>query len=128
MITATRQTDVVAMPVERIDGTTAARVRALLYDAIDGARTAAPGPPGEVIADLSGVQVVDAVGLGVLVGAHHRAAQDGTRFRLRAVPVRVARVLYATRLTRLLPVESRHPEVAITISGPGIRPLGHRLG
>jgi anti-sigma B factor antagonist len=51
------------------------------------------------------VDLVDATGLGVLVGAHRRAVMRGRRVVLRNVSARVSRILRATRLNRILSVE-----------------------
>ena len=60
---------------------------------------------GELVVDLSGVELLDAIGLGVLVDVHRRARLADRRLVLRAATPRVARLLAATRLDRVLSVE-----------------------
>jgi anti-anti-sigma factor len=55
--------------------------------------------------DLHDCELVDATGLGVLVGAHRRADRVGRRLVLQRVPERIERLLLATRLHRVLVVE-----------------------
>ena len=81
-----------------LDGRHTSDVRARLHGALD--RT-----DGDVVVDLSRVDLLDAPGLGVLVGAHRRARELGRHLVLRAVPPRILRLLAATRLDRILNVE-----------------------
>ena len=53
----------------------------------------------------SDVEIWDASGLGVLVGANRKARQCGRRLVLADVPPRQLRLLRATRLSRALTVE-----------------------
>jgi anti-anti-sigma factor len=57
------------------------------------------------VVDLAGLELLDATGLGVLVGAHRRARRDGRELVLRATPARVTRLLRALRLDRVLILE-----------------------
>ncbi|MER6830515.1 STAS domain-containing protein [Streptosporangium sp. NPDC000563] len=82
----------------RLDVGTVARVRPRLHEAVDSGR-------GDLIVDLSGLEMIDATGLGVLVGTHRRAVSAERRLILRRVPPRVMRVLAVTRLNRVLTVE-----------------------
>ncbi|MFF4411056.1 STAS domain-containing protein [Streptosporangium sp. NPDC001559] len=82
----------------RLDVGTVAVVRPRLHTAVDSG-------DGDLIVDLSGLEMIDATGLGVLVGTHRRALETGRRLVLRGVPVRVMRVLAVTRLNRVLIVE-----------------------
>lgn len=82
----------------RLDARHAAEAR----DALHGAIAAGTG---ELQVDLSAVELIDATGLGVLVGAHRRARLDGRDLVLRGVPPRVGRLLARTRLGRVLAVE-----------------------
>ena len=84
---------VVALPA-RLDVGTSAEVRAEIHRALDEHE-------GDVVLDLSAVEVVDAAGLGVLVGLRRRAYEDGRVVVLRETPPRVVRLLNATRLSRL---------------------------
>lgn len=82
----------------RLGATTVADVRNALADAVE--RSA-----GDLVVDLQGVELVDATGLGVLVGAHRRADRAGRRLVLRNVPDRIDRLLVATKLHRVLCVD-----------------------
>jgi anti-anti-sigma factor len=82
-----------------LDVHSVAEVRSALHTAIDVAG-------GELVVNLAEVDVLDATGLGVLVGAHRRAVRGGTRMILRDVPPRMLRLLRATRLHRVLEMES----------------------
>lgn len=82
----------------RLGAATVADVRAALSSAIDAGA-------GDLVVDLGSVDLVDATGLGVLVGAHRRADRAGRRLVLRAVPERIERLLLITRLHRVLVVE-----------------------
>ncbi|ACZ84672.1 STAS domain-containing protein [Streptosporangium roseum] len=89
----------------RLDVGTVAGVRPRLHDAVDSGR-------GDLIVDLSGLEMIDATGLGVLVGTHRRALAAERRLILRGVPPRVMRVLAVTRLNRVLTVELSMAAVA----------------
>lgn len=82
----------------RLDVGTVAGVRPRLHDAVDSGH-------GDLIVNLSGLEMIDATGLGVLVGTHRRALAAERRLILRGVPPRVMRVLAVTRLNRVLTVE-----------------------
>lgn len=79
----------------RLDVAAAADVRLALADAVD---TGA----GDLVLDLAALEVVDATGLGVLVGAHRRAGRSGRTLVLHDVPPRIGRLLRRTRLDRVL--------------------------
>ena len=79
----------------RIDVHHAADVRLELASAVDSGH-------GELVLHLSGVEAVDATGLGVLVGAHRRAQRQGRSLVLQDVPAQVDRLLVLTRLNRIL--------------------------
>lgn len=84
----------------RLSASTVGGVRDALADALaDGT--------GDVVVDMSGVELIDATGLGVLVGAHRRAQHVDRRLVLRALPERIDRLLIATRLHRVLTIEER---------------------
>lgn len=91
--------------VGRLDVRGAAAARDALHEAL--ARGA-----GRLVVDLSGVELLDATGLGVLVGAHRRARLDGRELVLRDAGPRVARLLSLTRLDRVITVERRRPVLA----------------
>jgi anti-sigma B factor antagonist len=82
----------------RLSARTVADVRAALVEAI------AAGT-GDLTVDISGVHLVDASGLGVLVGAHRLALRSERRLVLRGVPERIERLLAVTHLNRVLTVE-----------------------
>jgi anti-anti-sigma factor len=88
--------------VGRLDVSTVADVRLALHEAVDLGSA-------DLLVDLSGVEFVDASGLGVLVGTHRRAGRAGRRLVLRNVPDRVLRLLALTRLNRVLHVEELSP-------------------
>ncbi|GAA2989206.1 STAS domain-containing protein [Streptosporangium longisporum] len=82
----------------RLDVGTVAGVRPRLHEAVDTGN-------GDLIVDLSELEMIDATGLGVLVGTHRRALSAERRLILRGVPPRIMRVLAVTRLNRVLTVE-----------------------
>jgi anti-sigma B factor antagonist len=88
---------VVTMP-SRVDVSASAEVRAALHAALDTTE-------GDLVVDLAAVELVDAAGLGVLVGVRRRAANDDRAVVLRSTPPRVRRLLGATRLARLFVLE-----------------------
>jgi anti-anti-sigma factor len=79
----------------RLDVAVATDVRLALADAMGHGG-------GELVLDLSGLDAVDATGLGVLVGAHRHAGREGRTLVLRDVGPTVARLLRLTRLDRVL--------------------------
>jgi anti-anti-sigma factor len=82
----------------RLAASTVAEVRAALVAAISAGT-------GDLIVDIANVELVDASGLGVLVGAHRLALREERRLVLRAVPPRIDRLLAVTHLNRVLAVE-----------------------
>lgn len=89
----------------RLDVGTVAGVRPRLHDAVDSGE-------GDLIVDLSELEMIDATGLGLLVGTHRRAIGAQRRLVLREVPPRIMRVLAVTRLNRVLCVEEPVAAVA----------------
>lgn len=83
----------------RLDVHAAADVRLALADAVDEGF-------GDLVIDLASLDAVDATGLGVLVGAHRRAGRAGRTLVLRDVPPPVGRLLFLTRLDRVLRISS----------------------
>ena len=79
----------------RLDVTGASDVRLVLHQALEGG-------DGDLVVDLAGVELLDATGLGVLVGVHRRAQRAGRVVVLRDPADRVRRVLFVTRLDRVL--------------------------
>lgn len=74
---------------------TVGEVRTALVRAIDGGI-------GDFLLHLGLADIGDATGLGVLVGAHHRAERSGRRLVLTAVSPRIDRLLRGSRLDRVL--------------------------
>ncbi|MDQ1687745.1 MAG: hypothetical protein QOK42_720 [Frankiaceae bacterium] len=83
----------------RLDVSTVADVRELLHAAVDHG-------VGDLHCDLTDLELVDATGLGLLLGTHRRAGRVGRRLVLHAVPPRVHRLLLATRLDRVLTLDA----------------------
>ena len=79
----------------RLDVRAAADVRLALADAVAAGE-------GDLVLDLSELTAVDATGLGVLVGAHRAAGRASRTLVLLDVPEGVARLLFVTRLHRVL--------------------------
>ena len=79
----------------RLDIHAAADARIMLAQAVDCG-------DGELILDLAALEAVDATGLGVLVGAHRRAQRAGRTLVLEDVPPPVGRILFVTKLDRVL--------------------------
>ena len=82
----------------RLDVAAAADVRMALVAAMSEAT-------GELVLDVSKLTTVDATGLGVLVGGHRRAQRAGRVLVLRDVPPALARLLFLTRLDKVLRTE-----------------------
>jgi len=82
----------------RLDARSAAVARALLHEVVDAGQ-------GDLSLHVGELELWDASGLGVLIGAHRRARQAGRRLVLTDVPPRQLRLLRATRLHRVLTVE-----------------------
>jgi anti-anti-sigma factor len=83
----------------RLDVSTVADVRELMHTAVDHGT-------GDLHCDLTDLELVDATGLGLLLGTHRRAGRAGRRLVLHAVPPRVHRLLLATRLDRVLTLDA----------------------
>jgi anti-sigma B factor antagonist len=79
----------------RLDVNTVAVVRQALQDIVDRG-------VGDLLLHLADAEVHDATGLGVIVGAHHRARRAGRRLVLVDVSPRLDRLLRASRLHRVL--------------------------
>ena len=86
--------------VGHLDGRTAPLVRETLHACVDQGE-------GDLLLHIGSLEIWDAAGLGVLVGAHRRARRAGRRVVLTEVPPRHLRLLRATRLHRLFVVEPR---------------------
>jgi anti-anti-sigma factor len=81
-----------------LDVHAAADVRMALVEAV-------PAGAGELVLDVSALTGLDATGLGVLVGGHRRAQRAGRVLVLRDVTPAVARLLFLTRLDKVLRTE-----------------------
>ncbi len=80
----------------RLDARFVREVRAALNDRMDSHAV------GDIVVDLSAVEMVDATGLGVLTAAHRRLEREGRQLVLRGCSGQVRRVLALTRLQRVL--------------------------
>jgi anti-anti-sigma factor len=97
----TTTTDGVSL-VGRLDAQAAGPVRDALHAALSTGS-------GRLVVDIAGVELLDATGLGVLVGAHRRARLDGRDLVLQAPRPRVSRLLKVTRLDRVITIEAPIP-------------------
>jgi anti-anti-sigma factor len=94
----------------RLDVHTVADVRLLLHDVVDRGA-------GDLMLHLGAAEVHDATGLGVIVGAHHRARRAGRRLVLVDVSPRLDRLLRVSRLHRVLARdEDRSPRTLVGVS------------
>jgi anti-anti-sigma factor len=91
--------------VGRLDVRGAGVAREALHEALAAGQ-------GRLVVDLSGVELLDATGLGVLVGVHRRARLQGREVVLCDAGPRVARLLALTRLDRVIAVERRRSVLA----------------
>jgi anti-anti-sigma factor len=73
--------------------------------AVRTALAAAQEANGDVVLDMSRLEVIDAAGLGMLAAAHVRAERSGHHLILSNCPKELRRVLAVTRLNRVLHVE-----------------------
>lgn len=76
---------------------TVADVRVALSRAIDDG-------VGDLTVHLGEAEIGDATGLGVIVGAHHRAQRAGRRLVLADASMRLERLMRATGLHRVIPL------------------------
>jgi anti-sigma B factor antagonist len=81
-----------------LDVSTVHDVRLALHAALDAGA-------GDLLVDLRDVEMLDATGLGLLVGAHRRAGRAGRRLVLRNLSPQLVRLLRVSRLNRILVVE-----------------------
>jgi anti-anti-sigma factor len=95
----------------RVDVTTLADFRSALQEAVDSAAPLGAVPGAVVRIDVCGLELVDAAGLGVLVAMHRRAGRAGLRFALRNVPEPLSRLLFISKLYRVLSVEQ--PQIGL---------------
>ncbi len=90
----------------RLDVNTVAEVRVALHDILDRGF-------GDLLIHLAQAEVRDATGLGVIVGAHHRARRAGRRLVLVDVSPRLDRLLRSSRLHRVLTRGPGEDEAAV---------------
>ena len=81
-----------------LDVSTVHDVRRAIHEALDAGS-------GDLVVDLRDVEMLDATGLGMLVGAHRRAGRTGRRLVLRNLSPQLVRLLRVSRLNRILVVE-----------------------
>ena len=86
----------------RLDVGTVAGVRDVLHQALSTGT-------GDLVVDVHDLEIVDATGLGVLLGAHHRARLLDRRLVLHGASPRVRRILRVTRLHRVLSIDDPIP-------------------
>ncbi len=89
----------------RVDVTSVADLRTELRTAVDAASPLADVSGAAVRFEVGELELVDAAGLGALVAAHRRAGRAGLGFSLVNVPDRLSRLLFISRLYRVLSVE-----------------------
>jgi anti-sigma B factor antagonist len=89
----------------RVDVTSVADLRAALQEVVDSATPLAAYPGAALRIDVADLELVDAAGLGALVAAHRRARRAGLGFALVNVPDPLSRLLFISRLYRVLSVE-----------------------
>ncbi len=86
---------------------TVADVRVALAQAIDRGI-------GDLVVHLGDAEIGDATGLGVIVGAHHRAQRADRRLVLADASMRLERLMRATGLHRVIPLSvQRLPQPVI---------------
>ena len=101
--------DVRHEPAERtlhLVGTLDVRSVAVAREALDAALR---DGDGDLVLDVSGLDALDAAGLGVVVATHRKAVRRGRRLVLRGASPALLRTLAVTRLLRILNVERLVP-------------------
>jgi anti-anti-sigma factor len=103
MLATTIEAGAVVALAGRLDVQGAGTARDALHAAVDAG-------VGRLVVDISEVELLDATGLGVLVGTHRRARMAGRQLVLLDATPRVARILALTKVNRIIPIEwSRLP-------------------
>jgi anti-anti-sigma factor len=77
-----------------------------VHDARAAVHAALERGSGDLVVNLRDVEMLDATGLGMLVGVHRRAGRTGRRLVLRDVGPQLERLLRVSRLHRILTVEA----------------------
>jgi anti-anti-sigma factor len=89
-----------------LSGALDVRSVAVVREALHSATLASAG---NLIVDVTDVELIDAAGLGVLAAAHRRIESQGRHLVLRGCSPSMRRILSVTGLTRVLHVERRPP-------------------
>ena len=95
----------------RVDVTSVADLRSALHKSVDSAAALAAVPGAAIRMDVAALELVDAAGLGVLVATHRRAGRAGLGFSLVNVPDPLSRLLFISRLYRVITIEQ--PQVGL---------------
>lgn len=112
----------------RVDVTSVADLRTELQSAVDSASPLADVPGAAVRFEVGELELVDAAGLGALVAAHRRAGRAGLGFSLVNVPDRLSRLLFISRLYRVLSVEKSEDHLAPREARHAFAPLPRNPG
>jgi len=112
----------------RVDVTSVADLRTELQNAVDSASALADVPGAAIRFEVAELELVDAAGLGALVAAHRRAGRSGLGFSLVNVPDRLSRLLFISRLYRVLSVEKAGDKAAPREARRGLAPLPRNSG
>ena len=112
----------------RVDVTSVADLRTELQNAVDSASPLADVPGAGVRFEVGELELVDAAGLGALVAAHRRAGRVGLGFALVNVPERLYRLLFISRLYRVLDVEKSDESLAPRELRPAFAPQPRNSG
>jgi anti-anti-sigma factor len=112
----------------RVDVTSVADLRTELQNAVDSASPLAAVPGAAVRFEVADLELVDAAGLGALVAAHRRAGRVGLGFALVNVPERLYRLLFISRLYRVLNVEKTDENVVLREARPAFAPQPRNSG
>src|ERR1700753_1340126 len=112
----------------RVDVTSVADLRSELQKAVDSASPLADVPGATIRFEVAELELVDAAGLGALVAAHRRAGRAGLGFSLVNVPDRLSRLLFISRLYRVLSVERPDDTAPPREARRGLAPLPRNSG
>jgi anti-sigma B factor antagonist len=92
--------DIVVRLEGRLDGAAVASARDALSRALGRGA-------GDVVLDCSDVECVDVTGLGLIISVHARLRAENRRLVLLGCRPQVRRALAVTRLSRILPTQTR---------------------
>lgn len=112
----------------RVDVTSVADLRTELQKSVDAASALADVPGATIRFEVAELELVDAAGLGALVSAHRRAGRAGLGFSLVNVPDRLSRLLFLSRLYRVLNVEKSDENSAPKEARRAFAPLPRNSG